>query len=132
MAAAAVDGGGEDLLPIGVTVLTSLSPPVWERFSGQRIEDSVSRMVEMGWRAGIREFVCSGNEVSALKKAFPHGVFWVPGIRFPGDDGGDQKRVSTPQEVLDAGADWLVIGRSLTSVSVPKARSRLLSLLDAG
>ena len=128
MAQAAVEAGGEAARPIGVTVLTSIDEPSWKGFAGRTVPDSVERMVETGWGAGVREFVCSGAEVSRLRKAFPEAVLWVPGIRFPGEDGADQRRVSTPQEVLAAGADWLVMGRSLTSVPTDQAVARLGAL----
>ena len=44
-----------------------------------------------------------------------------PGVRFKGDDLDDQKRVMSPKEAFDAGADYLVMGRSLIHVKDPSS-----------
>ena len=62
-------------------------------------------LAKMGLRSGIRGFVCSPEEVAALRALTgPEGVFAVPGIRPAGADAGDQKRLATPAEALRDGA----------------------------
>jgi orotidine-5'-phosphate decarboxylase len=73
----------------------------------------------MGLQAGIRGFVCSPQEVSALRTLTgPDGVLVIPGIRPAGlrthNQAGDQKRVATPAEALRQGASYLVVGRPIT------------------
>ena len=48
----------------------------------------------------------------------------VPGIRLAGDDANDQARVDTPGDAIARGADWLVIGRSVTGADDPETRGR--------
>jgi len=43
----------------------------------------------------------------------------VPGIRLAGDDANDQARVDTPADAIAGGADWLVIGRSVSGADDP-------------
>ena len=45
----------------------------------------------------------------------------VPGVRLAGSDAGDQSRVATPGEAVRSGADWLVIGRTVTAAPDPVA-----------
>ena len=50
-------------------------------------------------------------------------LFVTPGIRPVGAAHGDQKRVATPTQAIDAGADYLVVGRPITAAADPKAVS---------
>ncbi len=45
----------------------------------------------------------------------------TPGIRLPGDDPGDQSRYATPEAAARAGADYIVVGRSITGAKDPEA-----------
>ena len=45
----------------------------------------------------------------------------TPGIRLPGDDPGDQSRYATPEDAARAGADYIVVGRSITAAEDPLA-----------
>jgi orotidine-5'-phosphate decarboxylase len=70
--------------------------------------------------------VCSGNEVAAARKIWPHGFFVVPGVRPADAHSGDQKRVMTPRAALDAGASILVIGRPITQAADPDLAARAI------
>ena len=64
---------------------------------------------------------------AAARAAWPDGFFVVPGVR-PADSAvGDQKRVMTPREALDAGASILVIGRPITAAADPAAALRAIA-----
>ena len=97
---------GEDLLSIGVD-----SEP----------REQVARLAALARSAGLDGIVCSGAEVAAAKAAWPEGFFVVPGVRPPGGDASDQKRVVTPRQALDDGASILVIGRPITGAEDPAA-----------
>jgi orotidine-5'-phosphate decarboxylase len=43
----------------------------------------------------------------------------TPGIRPAGSDVGDQKRVMTPADAIEAGADLLVVGRPIRDADDP-------------
>ncbi|MBG98289.1 orotidine-5'-phosphate decarboxylase [bacterium] len=117
MVSAAVEGGGSSLCPIGVGVLTSVSSRSWHSFTGQKISDSFNLMLSYSWDAGLKNFVCSGSEVKVIRANFPNCKIWVPGVRFKGDLTDDQKRITTPKDAIDDGANWLVIGRALYNSS---------------
>jgi len=111
----AVGAGVERPLVVGVTVLTSI------RGEGDTL-DLVLRRAAAATEAGIDGVVCSAREVSAVKSEYGSGlVAVVPGIRLGGESGDDQARVATPGGAASAGADFLVIGRSVTRAADPAA-----------
>jgi len=105
---------------VAVTVLTSLDQEDL-RSVGIRSSplDQVKRLAELARESGIDGLVCSGAEVAAAKELWPEGFFVVPGVRPPGADVADQKRVVTPAQALDDGASILVIGRPITGATDP-------------
>jgi orotidine-5'-phosphate decarboxylase len=115
---------------VGVTVLTSLdgSDLAAAGVTGSPA-DQVRRLAALARDSGIDGIVCSGAEVAAARAAWPEGFFVVPGVRPPGADVGDQKRVVTPAEALRDGASVLVIGRPITGAPDP---ARALRDIAAG
>jgi orotidine-5'-phosphate decarboxylase len=82
----------------------------------------------MALLAGADGLVCSPLEVAPLRDAFGEGpALVVPGIRPSGAPQGDQARIMTPREALDAGADWLVIGRPITEAADPAAAAAAIA-----
>lgn len=116
-----------DLTLLGVTVLTSMTEDDLRDlrqpglFNGFYPKDRAEFLATLGYEVGLRGFVCSPQEVAAIKRRCPDGFFLVPGIRPAGADLNDQKRVATPQEAINNGADLIVIGRPITAASSPKA-----------
>lgn len=101
---------------IGVTVLTSMSDDEAHSIYGAPAANKVMQFAEMAAEAGLDGLVCSGQEVASLR-ANPITrdlLLVVPGIRPAWAATGDQNRVMTPREAIDAGADYLVIGRPIT------------------
>jgi orotidine-5'-phosphate decarboxylase len=123
-AKAALDGGvAEPPELLAVTVLTSMDQM---QVNAVGLDRSPSAQVEllarMGLEAGIRGFVCSPQEVAALRTLTgPQGVLVIPGIRPAGAAIGDQKRIATPAEALRKGASYLVVGRPITQAPEPAA-----------
>ena len=113
---------------VGVTMLTSLddSDLIATGVSGSA-HDQVLRLADLAAEAGIDGIVCAGTEVAAARKRWPKGFFVVPGIRMPGGPVGDQKRVMTPRQALDAGASVLVVGRPITAAEDPDAAARAIA-----
>jgi len=112
---------------VGVTVLTSLDASDLESagVTGSP-HDQVLRLTAAAREAGLDGVVCSGDEVKAAHKLWPHGFFVVPGVRPADGSVGDQKRVVTPRAALDAGASILVIGRPITQASDPDQAVRAI------
>ncbi|MFL6830929.1 MAG: orotidine-5'-phosphate decarboxylase [Sphingomicrobium sp.] len=105
---------------VGVTVLTSLDPADLAATGvAGSAADQVRRLAELAREAGIDGIVCSGEEVAAARTAWSDGFLVVPGVRPPGADLADQKRVVTPRQALDDGASVLVIGRPVTESPNP-------------
>jgi orotidine-5'-phosphate decarboxylase len=105
---------------VAVTVLTSLDGDDLRSIGvDSEPREQVGRLAALARTAGLDGIVCSGAEVAAAKSAWPDGFFVVPGVRPPGGDVSDQKRVVTPRQALDDGASILVIGRPITGVDDP-------------
>jgi len=108
-------------LLIAVTVLTSMSQEVFTQtgFVGS-IADRVGFLAQLTAQAGLDGVVCSALEASAIKQqAGSHLLAVTPGIRPKGADHQDQSRVLTPTAALEAGSDYLVVGRPITQAVDP-------------
>ena len=96
----------------GVTALTSLSDDEIDEIFQRTSSEQVNAMLDLAESAGIDGIVCSAHELKLVKK---RGTLLsiTPGIRLQ-DSNDDQKRVMTPKEAINLGADYLVIGRPIT------------------
>lgn len=106
---------------LAVTVLTSMDQAQVGAIGLKRSPAAqVELLARMGIESGIRGFVCSPQEVSALRALTgPEGVLVIPGIRPAGAAIGDQMRIATPAEALRQGASYLVVGRPITQAPDP-------------
>jgi len=113
MSAAMKAVSATDIKVFGVTVLTSLSDEdtntIFKRTSFKQVE----AMLDSAELAGIDGVVCSPHELKNVKKR-ESLLSITPGIRLQDSDD-DQKTVMTPKEAIDLGADYIVIGRPITS-----------------
>ena len=107
---------------LGVTLLTSHDEG-YLREIGVNLpkEEFILRLAKIGLESGCDGLVCSAHEVAFLKERLGDFLAVVPGIRPEGADKGDQKRVATPREAVDRGADILVVGRPVVEAPDPKA-----------
>ncbi len=104
---------------LGVSFLTSLEEKDLKMLFGiQDIEEAFLRLFSIADDVGIDGVICSPHEISLVKKNFPKLLAITPGIRFQDEISNhniqDQKRVATPLDAFKLGADFIVIGRSLT------------------
>jgi orotidine-5'-phosphate decarboxylase len=106
---------------LAVTVLTSMDSSQVEAIGiDHSPAEQVDLLARMGLAAGIRGFVCSAQEVQALRAlAGPEATLVIPGIRPAGGAVGDQVRVATPADALRSGASYLVVGRPITQAPDP-------------
>jgi len=94
------------------------------------LQDQVARLAAMAEEAGLDGVVSSAQEASFLRQQCGAGFLLVtPGIRLPGDASDDQSRVFSVQDALDAGSDYLVMGRSITRAADPLAVVRKIQLM---
>ncbi|MDC5848896.1 orotidine-5'-phosphate decarboxylase [Vibrio europaeus] len=110
-------------LLIGVTVLTSMEQSDLAGI-GLNIapQEQVIRLANLTKNSGLDGVVCSAQESSMLKSELGKEFKLVtPGIRPAGAAIGDQKRIMTPVDAIQAGSDYLVIGRPITQAADPAA-----------
>jgi orotidine-5'-phosphate decarboxylase len=116
----------DSLLVLGVTILTSLDQPELERigFAGSPMHNAV-RLARLAKDAGLGGVVASPLEIRSIREACGDGfVILTPGIRPAGSDAGDQRRTMTPREAVAAGADYIVVGRPITSAADSKSAAQ--------
>lgn len=98
-----------------VTVLTSFSEDEFSKLgNSQSIQQTTNNWATSAVDAGAKALVCSPFEVSQLRSLGLKSIFITPGVRVEGDELSDQVRVMTPKDAISAGADFVVIGRSIT------------------
>lgn len=122
MLEAAAEAAGPDLGLVGVTVLTSHTREGYAAATGRgdvTMVDEVARLAGTALAAGLRGIVCSPQEVTTVRGLAPGAWIVVPGIRRPGDAGGDQSRTAGPKEAVAAGATHLVVGRPILQAGDP-------------
>lgn len=126
MIRAAVEARKTAMLLLGVTVLTSSNDATLQEtgVSGTTAAQ-VLRLARLGVENGIDGLVASPLEATMLRQEFGERIKIVtPGIRPAGSAAADQKRIASPREAIEAGADYLVIGRPITAAPDPKAAVR--------
>lgn len=113
-----------------VTILTSLDDSDL-RTIGYRdtAKAAAENLASMAVRAGARSIVCSPLEVASIRAMVgPEIIIIAPGVRPTSSAQGDQVRTLTPVEAIDAGANYLVIGRPITGADDPgKAAAEILT-----
>jgi len=102
---------------LGVTVLTSITDEESLEIFGKRAEEKVVDFAKMAIGAGAKGVVCSPKELSLLSE-MKDLIKVTPGVRPEWAAVNDQKRVMTPAEAVEAGADYLVIGRPITEYPI--------------
>ena len=116
---------------LGVTILTSFSNSSIKKIGHTKpIKDLVKKQASLAKIAKLDGIVCSGHEAKFLKKICKNMEIITPGIRLPGDNKGDQKRVMTPKEAFGNGATSIVVGRSVTEGSVKNNIQKLIKSLN--
>ena len=103
---------GTQIKVFGVTALTSLNNDDTNQIFQRTTAGQVDAMLNLAQEAGIHGVVCSPQELELVNKR-ENLLSITPGIRLQ-DSNDDQKRVMTPKEAINLGADFLVIGRPIT------------------
>jgi orotidine-5'-phosphate decarboxylase len=121
---------------LGVSFLTSLDDTNAQEIFGINLDDQAfKRLFNLAFESKVPGVVCSPHEIKLLKKNYPNLLAITPGVRFDFEinsaSTGDQKRVMTPKEAFDAGADFLVMGRSLTKTNDDKHLIERIHLLNS-
>ena len=122
MIRAATAARANNISILGVTVLTSATEQTLREIGiADKVDDQVLRLAKLGVDVEIDGVVAGPHEIKALRHEFGDEIkIVVPGIRPTRSEAGDQKRVMTPRQALDMGADYLVIGRPITTHPNPR------------
>ena len=129
----AVAARASDMLLLGVTVLTSSTEQTLREIGiTGAVEDQVIRLARLGVETGIDGVVASPHELKRLRAEFGNKIkIAVQGIRPTWAEPGDQKRFMTPRAAIEAGADYIGIGRPITEhAQPPKALAKILDELS--
>lgn len=123
--------GSSRPMVVAVTILTSLDTrALFEMGFEQPVEQEVEHLALLAQSCGIDGVVCSPREIAQLRKVVSSKFkIVVPGIRMPSQSIDDQQRTAAPGEAIKAGADYIVVGRSVTAE--PEPRSALQRLLES-
>lgn len=133
---AAAENKGPELGILAVTVLTSIGPSDLEESGiALAVEELARRRARQAVAAGCDGVIASGLEAAQLRDDLgPGPVIVTPGIR-PVDARGrdDQKRVVTPREAFERGADYIVVGRPIRAAPDPhRAAAEIQAEIEAG
>ena len=122
--ALATGGGTERPALLAVTVLTSLTQQEMDEVSPSTddLPGRIERLARLAVDCGCDGLVCAAPDLPRVRGAVgPEPLVVTPGIRPAGASLDDQSRVATPRGAMDAGADFLVIGRPITRADDPAA-----------
>ena len=106
---------------IAVTILTSLADDELAEigFVGSAADNAI-RLAALAQECGLDGVVCSSREVASMRERCGRDFCLVtPGIRPRGYQADDQRRIMTPGQAIQAGSDYLVIGRPVTAAADP-------------
>lgn len=107
---------------VAVTTLTSLNQDDFSDLGiGRSVADQAPALGELAISSGIDGLVTSAHEAGTLREQFPQALLVTPGIRLPGGEVGDQKRVATPAFAVEQGSTHLVVGRPIVQAADPAA-----------
>jgi orotidine-5'-phosphate decarboxylase len=116
-------------LVIGVTMLTSLNPSMLTEVGISRsMPDQVEHLAMLAQASGLDGVVASPQEIRQIRAACGDSFTVVtPGIRGPADERSDQNRTMAAADALNAGANYLVVGRPIIAMPDPRAAAERLA-----
>ena len=128
MLEAAVKAKPQPTKLLAVTILTSLSDDDLTELGLPKSSDVVPSLAKLAAEAGCDGVVCAPREAQAVRAAAPPGFLIVtPGVRPKGAGTDEHARGATPKEAIDAGADYVVVGRPVTRSPDPRGAAEAIS-----
>lgn len=111
---------------LAVTVLTSMDENALKKVGiNDTMDSEVLRLAHLAKSAGMDGIVASVAEAGRIRKELGPGFLIVtPGVRPAWADAGDQKRIATPKGAIEAGVDYIVVGRPITGAADPAGAAR--------
>ena len=121
----------KNLKVLGVTILTSLNNKSLKEIGYTKsVEQLVLKQAALIKKSGCDGIVCSAQEAILVRKKFKNLLIITPGIRLPGDNSNDQKRIMTPKDAFKNKVSGIVIGRSLVKGKIKKNMKNLIDHLN--
>tara|TARA_A100001388_G_scaffold75250_1_gene53489 strand:+ start:175 stop:867 length:693 start_codon:yes stop_codon:yes gene_type:complete len=121
----------KNLKVLGVTVLTSLNHTSLKEIGyTKNVQQLVLKQAALIKRSGCDGIVCSAQEAINVRKKYKSLIIITPGIRLPGDNANDQKRVMTPKDAFKNKVSGIVMGRSLTKGNIKNNTKKLIDHLN--
>ena len=122
------DDSARKPLLLGITVLTSLSKDdLLQLGFSLTMKEQVLKLATICKECGLNGIVCSGEEISLIRERFQEDfLIVIPGVRFEPLPSDDQRRIITVEDAINRGADYLVMGRSITESKEPKQKIELI------
>ena len=121
----------KNLKILAVTVLTSLNTKSLKEIGHTKnVKQLVLKQAVLIKRSGCDGIVCSAQEAMMVRKKYKNLLIITPGIRLPGDNSNDQKRIMTPKDAFKNKVSGIVIGRSLTKGNIKNNTRKLIDHLN--
>ncbi len=91
------------------------------------MKEEILKLATLCKECGLNGIVCSGEEISLIREKFREKFLIVtPGVRLEALPSDDQRRIITVEDAIRNGADYLVMGRSITESKEPKKKMELI------
>jgi len=120
----------KNLKILGVTILTSLNDKSIKQIGHtKKIKQLVLKQADLIKKSNCDGIVCSAQEAKAVRRKYKNLLIVTPGIRLPGDNSDDQRRIMTPKDAFKNKVSGIVLGRSLTKGNIKNNTKRLLDHL---
>lgn len=105
---------------LGVTALTSMESEQLKTFNIPLSPRQLTlKLAELSYQANLDGVVCSAQDADYIRETQKEHIIVSPGIRLHKNSDDDQRRISTPEDALAAGVDYLVVGRPITQAKQP-------------
>ena len=121
----------KNLKILGVTILTSLNDKSLKQIGHtKKIKQLVLKQADLIKRSNCDGIVCSAQEAKLVRGKYKNLLIITPGIRLPGDNSDDQRRIMTPKDAFKNKVSGIVLGRSLTKGNIKNNTKRLFDHLN--
>lgn len=129
--AAKEGAAGKDMKILAVTILTSLDRQDLDDglIKPGDLPDLVCERASLAFEAGADGVIASPQEAAMIRALEQSNgrLIVTPGVRPPGADAGDQKRVATPAQAISGGADHIVVGRPIWQSADPRGAAQAIA-----
>jgi orotidine-5'-phosphate decarboxylase len=112
---------------LAVTILTHLRDDDLAELGLPKASEAVPKLAKLSAESGCDGVVCAPNDIAAVRSVVPAGFLIVtPGVRPKGETADEHARGATPREAMEAGADYIVVGRPITRATDPEAAAHAI------